>query len=912
MITAMKPVFLPKTNFQLRANNEEKILASWGKIGIYALQRTARQGANLFVLHDGPPFSNGHTHLGHFLNKTLKDFVNRSKFMLGNDFCFVPGWDCHGLPIEAKVEEELKKEGISRKDIPIADFRKRCREYANGWIKIQRDEFKRYGVTADWDSLYKTMDNEFEAQIVHTFLSLLRRGYVYRGLRPVMWSVTEETALAEAEVEYKDVVSKSVYVKFPVKSSPCPSLRDTSIVIWTTTPWTLPANRAICFNEGEDYCVMKKDGDRIVIAQKLAASVPGYAAVATISGHDLCETICRHPISGYDFDVPLFHGDHVTMDIGTGFVHTAPSHGIDDFAVGKAHGLEVPEIVGENGIYIKDVPIFAGMHIFKVYPEIEKALTERGNLLSASDYKHSYPHSWRSKAPIIYRATPQWFIDLDGPLGLRNAALGEIKKVKWLPASGEKRISGMIENRPDWCISRQRVWGVPLCILINRESGEILQDEIVHDKIIKAVSEKSSDIWFSDEIWNAIGLRKEDWIKIDDIIDVWFESGTTNIAVLKNELPSEQILPTKWPADLYLEGSDQHRGWFNSSLCVSTAMFGEAPYKKVLTHGYLLYGTEKMSKSQGNVVAPADLLKKSTADALRLWVAHADYSNDIKFDLDTLKHAEDIQKRFRNTLRYMLGGLYEFDESEYIAFDKMPSLEKWVHARIFSLHQYISECLDKYKFKEAVQALHNFCAMDLSAFYFDIRKDVLYCDDATSGRRMATRTTFMHAFVYLSHWLSVFMCYGAEEAFLEFCEIFGGAVPAFLRDFIHCSYENSIHTSKFSAAPACWHDGALEKQMERIKWVRSYVTEALEVSRVNKEITSSLQASIECTVPADVVLLSDINFADICIVSTASVSHEDCAEPIVIVKKASGEKCQRCWKILTGLDSELMLCERCK
>jgi len=688
-------LFLPQTDFPMRGQLpklEPSILERWDQIDLFQRQREDSQGREKFILHDGPPYANGNIHIGHALNKILKDIINRSQQMLGKDANYVPGWDCHGLPIEWQIEEQYRKVGKNKDDIPIDEFRKECRAFADKWIIVQTEEFKRLGVIGDWKNPYTTMSYEAEAQIVAECLKFLMNGSLYRGSKPVMWSVVEKTALAEAEVEYHDHTSTTIHVRFPVIDTPSDQLSDASIIIWTTTPWTMPGNRAICYGTHLNYKLIRvgavaegslaRPGEKLVLAGSLLEEVCGEAGITshTVLGDvyqdNLAQVLCSHPWrgKGYDFDVPLFPGDHVTDDTGTGFVHTAPGHGTEDFDVGMVHGLEVPQTVNGDGLFFDHVPLFAGQHVFKADAKVIEELTTVDTLLCSGKLVHSYPHSWRSKAPLIFRNTPQWFVSMS-TTDLREVALTGIDNVRWIPHSGRNRIHAMIAERPDWVLSRQRAWGVPITLFVDKRNGEPLRDEVVNKRIISVVKKAGADAWFNADPADLLGPQydPDNYEKIDDILDVWFDSGSTHSYVL------EQRPELQWPASLYLEGSDQHRGWFHSSLLEACGTRGQPPYDAVLTHGFTLDEQgRKMSKSLGNVTAPQKICDQFGADILRLWVVSSDYAVDQRIGNEIIKAQVDAYRRLRNTLRFLLGNLASFDESERLPLAEMPYLEQLI------------------------------------------------------------------------------------------------------------------------------------------------------------------------------------------------------------------------------------------
>lgn len=930
-------VFLPKTSFAMKANlpiREPEMLAKWQSENLYDTLRKQSKGKPKFVMAFGPPYANGNIHIGHALSEVLKDIINKTYQMNGFDAGMIPGWDCHGLPIEWKIEEQYRAKGLNKDDVDPIVFRGECRTFAAKWTAIQKEEFKRLGILADFDNAYSTMAFETEAKIVAELGKFLMNGSLYRGLRPVMWSVVEKTALADAEVEYKDHTSDSIHVAFKIIETPVKALKDVSAVIWTTTPWTIPGNRAIAYGPEIEYIVIKAkqatnlitSGTQFLVAKDLAnafcnaVGLEEFDVTFKCLGTDLEETICAHPwrnhpdaSKGYDFDVPMYPGDHVTVDAGTGLVHTAPGHGIEDFEVGKKFGIAVPETVQGDGTYYAHVPLFAGQHIFKVNPAVIQALTDVGALLKTSKLTHSYPHSWRSKAPLIYRATAQWFVSMNTN-DLRTKALNAIENVEWFPASGKNRIKSMVESRPDWCLSRQRAWGTPMTIFVNKRSGEPLRDHSVHQRIVDAIAKEGADAWFKNDASYFLGdtYDANDYEKINDILDVWFDSGCTHSFVLRDN-PDQQ-----WPADVYLEGSDQHRGWFQSSLLQSCGTTGVAPYKKVVTHGFVLDERGyKMSKSLGNIVAPAEVIKKYGADMLRLWIVNSDYTEDLRIGNEILKHQEDIYRRFRNTLRYLLGALEGFSSTEAIDIKSMPLLEQWVLHRLTEIETAHKKAIEAFDFSSFYMELHHLCAVDLSAFYFDIRKDSLYCDGIDSIRRRATRTVMNQVFLCLTHWLAPVLSFTAEEAFQEYQTQTG------------VTDKTSIHASHFPKLEETWNQPELAKRWEAIRDIRRVITSALELERAAKTIGSSLQGDVALYISAEkAVVLKGLDLAELCITSAAeivlaqapagAVTLDDIPGIGVIVNVAEGGKCQRCWRILPEVDAvdsnreHNDICHRCE
>jgi isoleucyl-tRNA synthetase len=926
-------VFLPQTGFPMKGElpkREPQLLKRWQEMKLYERLRAAGKGREKFILHDGPPYANGNLHIGHALNKILKDVVNRVQQKLGKDAVYVPGWDCHGLPIEWKIEEKYRAEKKNKDDVPIAQFRKECREFAEHWIDVQRVEFKRLGVEGDWDNPYLTMAPASEAQIVREIGKFLMNGGLYHGAKPVMWSVVEQTALADAEVEYHDHTSTTAWVRFPVVKSSAPALAGASVVIWTTTPWTLPGNRAIAYGPELDYVLLRvtsanekshaRVGETLVLAKACRAAVEqvaGFASevVAELKAGDLEGTVTRHPLrgQGYDFDVRLFPGAFVTDTDGTGFVHIAPGHGVDDFELGQANGIEVPQTVAGDGTYYAHVPLFAGAVVYKpngkpgdANETVLAAIDAAGGLLARSRLTHSYPHSWRSKAPLIFRNTPQWFISMETN-GLRQKALQAISDTQWVPPTGENRIRSMIESRPDWCISRQRAWGVPIAVFTDKATGEPLRDQSVIDRVADAMERDGSDIWFTADPATFLGNRYDPagYEKVTDIVEVWFESGASHSYVL------EKRADLQWPASLYLEGSDQHRGWFHSSLLESCGTRGRAPYDAVLTHGFVLDEQgRKMSKSLGNVVSPQEVVDRSGADILRLWVVASDYSEDLRIGPEILKYQGDVYRRLRNTLRYLLGNLAGFSERERIEPAAMPELERWVLHRLAETDALVRETSQSYAFHTMFTALHNLCAVDLSAFYFDVRKDVLYCDPPGSLRRRAARTVLDRVFDALARWLAPVLCFTAEEAWLA---RHGEAA------------DTSVHLELYPDLPASWRDEALGAKWARLRDLRRVVTGALEIERAQKRLGSSLQGAARLYVPEEYrEALSGVDLAELCITSEGTVAFTapppgaftlpDVPGVGAAIERAPGEKCQRCWRILPEVgapDGHAELCHRC-
>ena len=909
-------VFLPKTDFAMKAGLPERepaLLKRWEDMGLYGKLREQSRGKPKYVLHDGPPYANGNLHIGHALNKILKDIVTRSRQMAGFDSNYVPGWDCHGLPIEWKIEEEYRAAGKNKDAVPINEFRAECRTFAAKWVGIQRDEFKRLGVTGDWQNPYLTMAFEAESIIARELLKFADSGQLYRGSKPVMWSVVEKTALAEAEVEYADIEVDTIFVKFPIKSGP-KNLLGVPVVIWTTTPWTIPGNRAISFSSKINYGLYEVTaaptdnwtvhGDRFVIADKLAdevlkaGRVEAYKRLADVNPEGV---VCDHPLSkkGYDFPVPLLDGDHVTDDAGTGFVHTAPGHGADDYNIWTEKvGGPIPSTVNADGYYTKDAPGFEGGRVIDQYGKwgdanrrVMDALKEAGMLLSARRKTISYPHSWRSKKPIIFRNTPQWFISMSSH-GLRDKALKAIEDTKFFPPAGQNRLRGMIADRPDWVISRQRAWGVPIAVFVNKETGKILNDSKVNQRIAESFSKEGADAWFADGAASRFlgdNYNSQEWEQVRDILDVWFDSGCTHAFCL------EQRPDLKWPADIYLEGSDQHRGWFHSSLLESCGTRGRAPYDAVLTHGFVVgEDGRKMSKSLGNIVTPQDVIKQSGADILRLWVASADYAEDLRLGKEILKTNVEAYRKLRNTMRYILGALEGLQDWEQVHHLDMTELERYILHRLHEIDAQVQAAYLVFDYKRIFALLSNFMTQDLSAFYFDIRKDALYCDPWSSLKRRSCRSVLDQLFHCLTTWWAPILTFTMEEVWLS---RFAGE-------------GSSVHLMQFAKTPEEWHQPEIAKKWDMIRNVRRVVTGALELERAEKRIGSSLEAAptvyVELDAP-DIATLRASDFAEVCITSDISITEgagpanafrlDDVKNVAVVPGKAEGLKCARSWKI---------------
>jgi len=931
------------------AAKEPAILARWAETGLYRQLREARSGRTRFILHDGPPYANGDIHMGHAMNKILKDIVVRSQSLMGKDAPYVPGWDCHGLPIEWKIEEQYRKKKLDKDAVPPREFRAECRAYAEKWVAIQSEQFQRLGVMGEWDDPYLTMKFEAEAKIVEELLTFAESGQLYRGAKPVMWSPVEKTALAEAEVEYEEITSTQIDVAFEIVESPIPELVGAQAVIWTTTPWTIPVNQAIAYGPEIEYALVDfRDGSRpsVLIAADL---INEFAArlgvnkgeldiyiVNDFPGHMLAGTVARHPMHHlggfFARPRPFLAGDFVTTDAGTGLVHMAPDHGEDDFLLCKANGIDPVFAVEGDGRYREDWAWLGGqgsvINAKFNAPDgpICTDLREAGALLAASaDFRHSYPHSWRSKAKVIFRATPQWFIPMDqarspSPSGegfgvgdvdsstalkdkphptpspegeglstLRQTALAAIDETRWVPEKSRNRIRAMVEGRPDWVISRQRAWGVPIALYVHRQSGEYLRDPVVNSRIIRAFHEGGADAWFGADHQALLGngYSLEDYEPVTDILDVWFDSGCTHAYVV------EARYGQGTRADLYVEGSDQHRGWFQSSLLESCGTRGRAPYEAVLTHGFALdQNMRKMSKSLGNTVDPLAIIKESGADILRLWAASTDYFEDVRIGKEVLATTTDTYRKLRNTFRYLLGALDGFTDAEKVAAERMPELERWALHRLAELDSELRSAAEAFEYNRYVRLLTAFSQDDLSAFVFDIRKDSLYCDSPASEKRRAYRTLLDTVFHALVRWLAPVLCFTTEEVWQTRHPDAG-----------------SVHLLEWPAIDPAWRDEALGSKWALVRASRERVTEAIEPLRREKRLGSSLEAKIlyPCF-EEDMIDLGDEALAEIYIVSEVMPGETDTIE----VARTERLKCGRCWRHLPEVEEEGALCARCE
>ncbi len=916
---------LPSTRFAMKANlpqREPEQLKKWDEKKIYEKLREQSKDKPLFILHDGPPYANGHLHMGHAINKILKDIIVRSRQMAGFNAPYVPGWDCHGLPIEHNVDKKL---GSRKKEMTPVQIRKECRSYAARFVDVQREEFKRFGVTGEWDDPYLTMNYAYEARIARECGEFALSGDMFLGKKPIHWCCSCQTALAEAEIEYHDHSSPSIYVKFPLKediSHLIPGLDNdpVSLVIWTTTPWTIPANLGICLHPKFVYAAVKTDAHGVLIlARELvekvmqAFGIENYTIAGQISSQELEHKKCTHPI--YEKDSLVILGDHVTLDAGTGCVHTAPGHGADDYVVGQKYNLDCYSPVEDTGVFSSDVPLFGGEFIFKANKHINAVLEEKGALLKNEHLSHSYPHCWRCKNPVIFRATPQWFISMDKQ-GLRTKTLEQINHVKWIPAWGKERIYAMIENRPDWCLSRQRSWGVPIPIFHCKKCKNIYVTRESVDKVHTLFAENSSDIWFEKDAaflmpdnakCEACGAGE--FTKDHNILDVWFDSGVSHAAVLAERSGLQR------PADMYLEGSDQHRGWFHSSLLTAVGRTGKAPYKAVLTHGFVVdEAGHKMSKSVGNVVAPEKVIKQYGADVLRLWVASADYRGDVSISDNIIRQLSDAYRRIRNTCRFMLGNFSDFDlKTDIRPVSGMCEMDRFILHRLFQVTQKSVQAYENYEFHTIYHALHNFCVVDLSAFYLDIIKDRLYTSPPESPGRKDAQTVMAFILDALVRLMAPLLPFTAEEIYTH--------MP------LGQTGKESVHMEPMAVPDPQWQDRALADKWKQILALRSEVTRALEDARKTKLIGHPLDAALEIKLPdtslKELLRNLDQDLSDIFIVSSARLVEN--LEPgafqgreiqglEIAVKKAAGQKCERCWRFSNAIgqdQSHPTACDRC-
>jgi isoleucyl-tRNA synthetase len=934
---------LPKTDFPMKANlpqREPEMLAWWEQQKLYERIQDAGKGRPRYVLHDGPPYANGRIHIGHALNKILKDIIVKSKTMAGFHAPYVPGWDCHGLPIEHQVMKEL---GDKKKDLDVSGIRKLCRAYAEKYVAIQREEFQRLGVLGEWQQPYLTMTPAYEATIIREFGKFVERGGVYKGLKPVLWCTQDQTALAEAEVEYDDHTSPSIYVKFPVVTSPTvlratfpgtafpDGIKLVSVVIWTTTPWTLPANQAVCLHRDFDYAFVEAGEELLIVAEKLvenvakACKLDGYRVVGTKKGGEGFEGLeTQRPLStGLS---PILLGDFVTLEQGTGCVHIAPGHGMEDYMLVLEHNaksspgerLEILAPVDNSGRFTEVVREFAGQHVFKANPKIVDYLQGNGRLLGHGSLSHSYPHCWRCKSPVIFRATEQWFVSMETN-ELRKEALAEIERVQWIPSYGRDRINGMIENRPDWCLSRQRVWGVPIPGFTCATCRTVVADPKVIEHIAGLIESKGADVWFEE---SAAGLLPSGtrcstcggmaFEKERDILDVWFESGVSFSAVLK---------PRKWwPADLYLEGSDQHRGWFHSALLAGVITDGRAPYKAVLTHGFVVDGQgKKMSKSAGNVVAPQDVIKQSGAEILRLWVAAQDYREDLRISQEILNHLIEAYRKIRNTCRFLLSNLYDFDPANHrVPYAQLPELDRWALMRLAELIPQVRKAYEDCEFHAIFHALNNFCSVDLSAVYLDILKDRLYTFRADSPLRRGSQTVLFEIVMAMTKLMAPILSFTAEEIWRTLPESYY-RVENVTSGLVGTGLQSSVHLASFPGADREWTDLGLAKRWERLLTCRSQVQGVLEASRRDKVIGSSLEAHVQIEADAETYQFLkpyEGDLGTIFIVSQVILRQGTAGQAAlqVLVERSEFAKCERCWNYREAVGKDAAhptLCDRC-
>ncbi len=910
---------LPDTEFPMRgnlANREPERLANWQTNNLYEKIRAARVGKKRYVLHDGPPYANGDIHIGHAVNKILKDIIVKSRTLNGEDAPYVPGWDCHGLPIEHQVEKDIGKAGVK---VEVDTFRQACRDYAHKQIDKQKLDFIRLGVLGDWDRPYLTMNYDTEANIVRALGKIIDNGHLHKGDKPVHWCTDCGSALAEAEVDYKDKTSPAIDVKFAVVDVAAffanldgePGEGPLSVLIWTTTPWTLPANLAVALNPGHDYVVVQVDGQQLFLAEDLLKEamarygIEDYKVLARGKGEALDKLSLRHPF--YDRESLLVVGDYVTLEAGTGAVHTAPGHGQDDFVIGKKYGLEIYNPVGDNGCFLDSTELFAGEHVFKANDHVIEVLKEKSALMHVEKFNHSYPHCWRHKTPIIFRATPQWFISME-QAGLRDLAMAEIKRVEWVPDWGQARIESMIENRPDWCISRQRFWGVPIPLFIHRETQEIHPNtsELI-EQVAKHIEKSGIQAWFSLKTEDLLGDEAAQYSKLSDTLDVWFDSGTTHFSVLQHD----EFDRFCFPADMYLEGSDQHRGWFHSSLLASCAMHGQAPYKQVLTHGFTVDAKGmKMSKSVGNVVAPNKVMKTLGADILRLWVASTDYSGEMSISDEILKRTADAYRRIRNTLRFLLANTNGFEPSEHaVEADDLLALDRWIVAETLDLQNELKELYNTYQFHTAVQKIHNFCSEILGGFYLDVIKDRQYTTQTDSRARRSCQTAMYHVVEAMTRWIAPILSFTADEVW----ENLPGEHEAL-----------GVFTAEWYEGLFAYDNAAIKTEVwDALEQVRGETSKALEILRQQGDIGSGLDA--EVTIYADQPLVDQLSILGdelrfVLITSEASLAPLDDTTRAagtgfsVQARPSEHNKCVRCWHHRPEVGSDAQhpqLCSRC-
>ncbi len=923
MTNFSKTINLPSTNFSMKANlskTEENWIKFWKEKNIYKKLKNDSAENKKYVLHDGPPYANGDLHLGHALNKILKDFICRTKFQNSMNVDYTPGWDCHGLPIEWKIEEKFKKLGKNKNEVGLKEFRNECRKFASHWVSEQKNQFERFGIQTNWEKIYLTMNPDSELSIIKELLKFLESGELYLGFKPVMWSVVEQTALAEAEIEYHEKKSNSIYVKFPVKKKD----EKISVVIWTTTPWTIPCNKAIAFSNNLKYIILEisenieklnlEKNEKLVISENLLKdfinkhNIQSYKIKREINSEFIEDIECNHPLhnSGYKHNVKLFQSSHVTDETGSGFVHIAPNHGLEDFEVGKKNDLGNESTVNEKGLYEESIPVFGGLHIFKADERVIDELQKSKNLISNKEYKHSYPHSWRSKAPLIYRATSQWFISMDNKK-LRQKALKEIDSVEWIPNNSKNRILAMVKDRPDWCVSRQRSWGVPITIFISKKQKKPLIDIDVNKNIISLLEDNGVDFWFesSGKSFLPKKYNYSDYEKVTSILDVWFDSGSSHVYVLKNNGISVK-------ADLYLEGSDQHRGWFQTSLLESCGIYGESPYKSVLTHGFVIDEKgKKMSKSLGNVISPKDIVNKYGADILRIWVASSNYNEDIRISYENLNRHSESYRKVRNTIRFILGNLNGWNLDNKIEYNELPELEKYILHKVKKINSEVQVFFNQFNFSKAFQLILSFCSSDLSSFFFDIRKDALYCEDKNSNLVRSTKTVMSIIFNCLVRWLSPIIPFTTEEAWQCW------------KNEIDSDAEVSCHLLKKPEIPDDWLNSKLEDRWRKIFEIRDTFMLSVETKRNLKEIKSSMEVKAKFFFKDQeyVKIAESLDLSVILIASEVSLSAKVDDEfnnypgkenIFCKIEVTNGFKCPRCWKVIEKFDRSTEICDRCE
>ena len=912
-----KTINLPATKFSMKANlsqTEMSWIDFWQDKKIIEKKKKITEKASKFILHDGPPYANGDLHLGHALNKILKDIVCRFRYQKGEAVHYVPGWDCHGLPIEWKVEEKFRKSGKEKEEVDLIEFREECRKFAGNWVDKQKSQFSRFGLSTDWKEIYLTMNKDVEVTIVSELINFLESEQLYLGFKPVMWSVVEQTALAEAEIEYKEKTSKAIYVKFPVVGE------DKSIVIWTTTPWTIPCNRAIAYSNKLNYKILEvkdnsdntnfKVGEEILICEDLIedfvqkTKIKEFNIKSDVCSEEIEKIECSHPLKkgGYEDLVKVFPSSHVTSESGTGFVHIAPNHGVEDFEVGEKFNIQNQPSVSEKGLYTENIKLFKNQHIYKSDDLVIEKLKEYKTLLGIEEYIHSYPHSWRSKAPLIYRATSQWFISMEKK-ELRKKAIEEIEKVQWIPSGSKKRIMSMIKDRPDWCVSRQRMWGVPITIFVSKKTGKPLIDKNVNNKILNVLKENGVESWFElpNETFLTDGYLPDEYHKVSSILDVWFDSGSSHVYVLKNNKIKDK-------ADLYLEGSDQHRGWFQTSLLESCANYGESPFKAVLTHGFVIdENGRKMSKSLGNVISPSDIINKYGADILRIWVANSNTNEDVKISFENLARQSENYRKIRNTIRFILGNMRGWNKKE-IDYDDFESLEKFICHRLFKLNNEINLLYENYNFNKIFQLVLSFCSQELSTLFFDIRKDTLYCEKRDSLKVNQTKTVLNYVFNCLIRWISPIIPFTSEEAWQSWKnEIDDGTIE-------------SCHLLQAEALPNIWEQEELEFLWEKILSVKDLFSLCVEKKRNSKEIKSGLEAKVLIHLGSNYEVIKDkVDLSEILI--SSNVEHVENIDEsfesdhdknfFIKIESVSGNKCPRCWKYF-NMEVKSILCNRCK